>query len=141
MEWRAGTHRIEVDRRTLLMGVLNVTPDSFFDGGRFFDHESAVARGLEMVEQGADLIDVGGESTRPGSSPVSIEDELARTVPVIKRLAAEVDVPISIDTRKPGVAVAALESGAVIVNDVSAGAAPEMFDLVREAGAGMILMH
>ena len=123
------------------MGVLNVTPDSFSDGGQFFDHESAVARGLRMAADGADLVDVGGESTRPGSEPVTAEEERERVVPVIKGLAAELDIPISIDTRKPEVAAAAMDAGACIVNDVSGGRAPGMFDLVREAGSGMVLMH
>jgi len=123
------------------MGVLNVTPDSFSDGGRFFEHESAVARGVEMVAAGADLLDVGGESTRPGAEAVSEGQELDRVLPVLKRLNAEVDVPISIDTRKPGVAAEALEAGAVIVNDVSGGRAREMFDVVRRSDAGMVLMH
>jgi dihydropteroate synthase len=123
------------------MGVLNVTPDSFSDGGRFFDHETAVRRGVEMVGDGADLVDVGGESTRPGSDPVPAPDEIDRVVPVVKRLAAEVDVPISIDTRKADVAEAALDAGATVVNDVSAGADLRMFDVARAAGAGLVLMH
>jgi dihydropteroate synthase len=123
------------------MGVLNVTPDSFSDGGRFFDPQRAVAEGLRMVEDGADILDVGGESTRPGSDPVTMEDELDRVVPVIKSLAAEVDVPISVDTRKPPVAAAALDAGATIVNDVTAGGDPGMFEAVRAAGAGLVLMH
>jgi dihydropteroate synthase len=123
------------------MGVLNVTPDSFSDGGRFFDPETAVSRGIEMLGDGADIIDIGGESTRPGSDPVSIEDEQERVVPVIKRLAAEVGVPISVDTRKHEVAEAALHVGATIVNDVTAGSDPDMFRVVRDSGAGMVLMH
>ena len=108
------------------MGVLNVTPDSFSDGGRFLDHEAAVGHGVAMADEGAAIVDVGGESTRPGSDQVTVEEELSRVLPVIKRLAAEVasvDVPISIDTRKPEVARAALDAGAVVVNDVS-GARP-----------------
>jgi len=139
--WRAGSDRIECGGRTLVMGVLNVTPDSFSDGGLYLDHEAAVARGLDMVAAGADLLDVGGESTRPGSDPVPATEEMDRVVPVIKRLATEVDVPISVDSRKPQVAAAAVEAGASIVNDISGGAAPGMFDVVREAGAGMLLMH
>jgi len=123
------------------MGVLNVTPDSFSDGGRFFEHESAVARGVEMVAAGADLLDVGGESTRPGAEAVPEGQELDRILPVLKRLAAEVDVPLSIDTHKPEVAGEALEAGAVIVNDISGGRARGMFDVVRRADAGMVLMH
>jgi dihydropteroate synthase len=123
------------------MGVINVTPDSFSDGGRFFDPEVAVAEGIRMAEDGADFIDVGGESTRPGSEPVLASDEIDRVVPVIKRLAGEVDIPISVDSRKAEVARAALEAGASIVNDVTAGSHPDMFGVVREAGAGMVLMH
>ena len=139
--WRAGSHTFECHRRTHIMGVLNVTPDSFSDGGRFFDHEVAVTAGIQMVTDGADIIDVGGESTRPGSDPVPEGEQLERVAPVIKRLSTEVDVPISIDTRSPRVAAEALEAGAAIVNDVTAGSDPEMFDVVRESGAGMVLMH
>ena len=121
---------------------MNVTPDSFSDGGRFLDPEAAVRHGLELVEEGADILDVGGESTRPGSDSVPASEEIDRVVPVIKRLAAEVpDVPVSIDTRKADVAEAALDAGAAIVNDVSSGADPRMFDVTREAGAGLVLMH
>lgn len=123
------------------MGVINVTPDSFSDGGRFFDPEAAVAHGIRMVEDGADILDVGGESTRPGSDPVPAGEERDRVVPIIKRLAAEVDVPVSVDTRKADVAEAGVQAGATIVNDVSAGADPRMFDVVRQAGAGLVLMH
>jgi dihydropteroate synthase len=139
--WQAGRHVLECDARTQVMGILNVTPDSFSDGGRFFDQERAVSVGIEMVSQGADIIDVGGESTRPGAERVSAAEELDRVLPVIKRLAAEIDVPISVDTRKPEVAGAALDVGASIVNDVTAGAAHEMFEVVRSAHAGMVLMH
>jgi dihydropteroate synthase len=124
------------------MGILNVTPDSFSDGGRFIDPDVAAAAGVRMVEDGADLLDVGGESTRPGSEPVPIPEEIDRVVPVVKRLSAETDVPISVDTRKREVAEAAIDAGASIVNDVSAGTFdPAMFELVRDSGAGMILMH
>jgi dihydropteroate synthase len=139
--WWAGEHEIQTGERTLLMGVLNVTPDSFSDGGLFLDHEAAVAQGLQMVADGADIVDVGGESTRPGSGSVSADEEIARTIPVIKRLSAEVAVPISIDTRKPEVAAAALEAGATVVNDVSGARAEGMFDVVRDAAAGLVLMH
>ena len=123
------------------MGIINVTPDSFSDGGRFVDAEVAVAAGIDMAADGADILDVGGESTRPGSDPVPVEHELDRVVPVIKRLAAELDVPISVDTRRADVAQAALEVGATIVNDVTAGSDPAMFEVVRKADAGMVLMH
>ena len=123
------------------MGIVNVTPDSFSDGGRFFDPEEAVRAGMAIVEDGADLIDVGGESTRPGSDVVPPEEELRRVLPVVKRLGAEVDMPISIDTRKAEVARAALDAGASVVNDITAGRDDGMFDVVRKAGAGMVLMH
>jgi dihydropteroate synthase len=139
--WRVGQTVLDCRARTLVMGILNVTPDSFSDGGRFFDPEMAVSRGIEMARDGADIIDIGGESTRPGSDSVSVDDETERVVPVIKRLAAEVAVPISVDTRKQQVAEAALEVGATIINDVTAGSDPDMFRLARDSEAGMVLMH
>lgn len=126
--------------RTLVMGIVNVTPDSFADGGRYLDHEAAVAHGIALSPW-SDILDVGGESTRPGSDPVSVQEELDRVVPVIKRLAAETGTTISIDTRKAEVAAAALDAGARIVNDVSAGRDPRMFEVVRDARAALILMH
>ena len=125
----------------MLMGVLNVTPDSFSDGGRFFGERAAVDRGIEMVDEGADIVDVGGESTRPGAEPVPAEEERVRVVPVIERLVSHVPVPISVDTRRAEVARAALAAGATIVNDVTAGRDPEMFTVVREAGAAYVAMH
>jgi dihydropteroate synthase len=121
MRWSHASGALELGARTRLMGVVNVTPDSFSDGGLFLDPEAAVRHGIELAAQGADLLDVGGESTRPGADEVSVQEEIDRVVPVIKRLAAEVEVPISIDTRKASVAVEALDAGASIVNDVSAG--------------------
>jgi dihydropteroate synthase len=132
---------LECGSRTYVMGALNVTPDSFSDGGRYLDPDAAVARGLEMAEQGADIVDVGGESTRPGAEPVSAVEEISRVMPVITRLVGEADLPISVDTRKAEVARAAVEAGADIVNDVSGGADPQMFELVRDAGASMVVMH
>jgi dihydropteroate synthase len=122
--------------------VINVTPDSFSDGGQFFDPERAVAAGLAMASDGADLIDVGGESTRPGAPAVEEADELGRVIPVVSRLARETSVPISVDTSKPVVARAALEAGAALVNDISGlryDAA--LADVAAEAGAALILMH
>lgn len=139
--WLAGPHLLDCRKRTYVMGVINVTPDSFSDGGRFPDPDAAAARGIEMVAEGADIVDVGGESTRPGSDPVSVEEERERVLPVIKRLAGEIGVPISIDTRKHEVAGAALEAGATIVNDVSAGRDPHMFRIAAASKAGMVLMH
>jgi dihydropteroate synthase len=139
--WRVGERFIDCSSRTHVMGILNVTPDSFSDGGRFYDPELAVAAGLQMVQDGADFVDVGGESTRPGSEPVPPDEEIDRVVPVIKRLAAESDVPISIDTRKAEVALAAVEVGAAIVNDVTGGSDIGMFEVVHRFGAAMVLMH
>ena len=130
--------------KPLLMGVLNVTPDSFSDGGLHHDLDAAVARAREMVEQGADIIDIGGESTRPGADRISAEDQLKRVIPVIRQLQQELpaDLPISIDTTSTLVAGAALEQGATIVNDISAGQDdPGMLSLVAEAGVQYIIMH
>ena len=129
-------------RPALVMGIVNVTPDSFFDGGRFLDAQAAVAHSLQLVEQGAEIIDIGGESTRPGALPVDEAEELRRVLPVIKRLAGQVKVPISIDTVKPGVARAALDAGASIVNDVAANREdPALWRFVAEAHAGYVCMH
>ncbi len=126
---------------TAVMGVLNVTPDSFSDGGVYGSLEAAVARAAEMVDEGADLVDVGGESTRPGADEVSVDEEVARTAPVIERISS-IGVPISIDTRKATVAKAALDAGASIVNDVSAGAFdPAMLPLVADRRVPIVLMH
>ena len=124
------------------MGVLNVTPDSFSDGGLWLDPDLAVKHGLRMVEQGADIIDVGGESTRPGAEAVSAEEEASRVLPVIERLAGSTDALVSIDTRKPQVAQAAVDAGAVIVNDTAGEDSDEAMDQVALAtGAGYIVMH
>ena len=140
--WRVGERAFDCSGRTLVMGILNVTPDSFSDGGEFLDPEAAVFHGVQMAADGADLVDVGGESTRPGSDAVPPREEIGRVVPVIARLLDEIpSVPISIDTRKAEVAAAALDAGATIVNDVSGGRDPGMFELVRERGAAVVLMH
>jgi dihydropteroate synthase len=140
--WQLRDRTIRIDRRPLVMGIVNVTPDSFSDGGRYFDENAAIAHGLELVRQGADLLDVGGESTRPGSEPVSAAEELRRVVPVVKALASQVSVPISIDTSKAEVARECLAAGAQIVNDVTALTGdPAMADVVREFRAGVVLMH
>jgi dihydropteroate synthase len=140
--WRVGERAFDCSERTLVMGILNVTPDSFSDAGKFFTDRAAIDRGAEMAEQGADIVDVGGESTRPGSDPVAADEELRRVMPVIEQLAKHIPaVPISIDTRKTEVAAAALGAGATIVNDVSAGSDPAMFELARDHGAGIVLMH
>jgi len=129
-------------RRPSVMGVVNVTPDSFSDGGRYLDPDAAVEHALALAAEGADLLDVGGESTRPGAVAVSTAVELDRILPVVTALADRSGVPVSIDTTKAEVADAALRAGASIVNDVSAGRADDrMFDVVREHGAGIVLMH
>jgi dihydropteroate synthase len=131
-------------RPALVMGVVNVTPDSFSDGGQFFEADPAVAHALELVGQGAELLDIGGESTRPGAALVSEDEELRRVIPVIQKLSAQVKVPISIDTSKPGVARAALDAGASIVNDVGAVTRTDdftMWKIVAEMHAGYVLMH
>jgi dihydropteroate synthase len=123
------------------MGIVNVTPDSFSDGGRFFEADAAVEHGLSLAAEGADLLDVGGESTRPGSDPVSEAEELRRVLPVIEALAEKAGVPVAVDTRKTAVARASLDAGAVIVNDVFAGRDEGMLELVAGRGAGVVLMH
>jgi dihydropteroate synthase len=140
--FRARRFEFVFPRPALVMGIVNVTPDSFSDGGKFFDPAKAVAHGLELVAQGADLLDLGGESTRPGAEPVDEAEELRRVLPVIEQLAARVKIPLSIDTTKPAVARAALRAGASIVNDVAARReADAMWGIVAEFRAGYICMH
>lgn len=127
--------------KTAIMGVLNVTPDSFSDGGQYLDSRAAVARARTMAAQGADIIDVGGESTRPGASPVSADEECARVVPVIQALVREMDVPVSVDTSKPEVITAAVEAGACLVNDVRALREPGALEAVAATDAWVCLMH
>jgi len=137
-----GERAFDCSERTLVMGILNVTPDSFSEDGRFFEPEEAIRHAAQMVSDGADLVDIGGESTRPGSEPVPADEEIRRVLPVIERIVQKnPDVPISIDTRKAEVADRALAAGATIVNDVSAGGDPEMFDVVRKHDAAVVLMH
>src|SRR2546423_8739043 len=135
--WKIGDRAVDLSKRGMIMGVLNVTPDSFSDGGEFFETEAAVTRGIQIASEGADVIDVGGESTRPGADPVLLKEELKRVIPVIEKLRAKIDPPspnaspapnsgvagifISIDTSKSEVASAALDAGASIINDVTAG--------------------
>jgi dihydropteroate synthase len=124
------------------MGILNVTPDSFSDGGRFFDPSSAIHRGIQMAEDGADIIDIGGESTRPGAEPISVEEEVRRTIPVIEALAKEIRIPISIDTYKAEVAKRALDAGAGIVNDISGlRYDPRMAKVVAGYSVPVVIMH
>ena len=139
---RARQFTFTFPRPALLMGIVNVTPDSFSDGGKFPDTNSAVERALELIREGADMIDVGGESTRPNATPVPADEELRRVLPVIRALAGQVKIPLSIDTMKPAVARAALEAGASLVNDVAANREDDaMWRVVAEAGAGYIAMH
>ena len=140
--WRIGERVFDVSRQGLIMGVLNVTLDSFSDGGEFFTAGKAIARGLVMAAEGAHIIDVGGESTRPGSEPVTAEEELRRVIPVIEKLRAKIDIPLSIDTSKADVADAAIEAGASIVNDVTGGRGDErMLPLIAESKSAVIIMH
>jgi dihydropteroate synthase len=140
--WRCRERELPLDERTLVMGIVNVTPDSFSDGGMFEDADAAVAHGLRLLEEGADLLDVGGESTRPGSDPVGAEEESRRVLPVLEGLRRGApEALLSVDTRSAVVAEAALAAGAALVNDISAGADPDMFGVVTASGAGMILMH
>jgi len=140
--WKIGDKIVDLSKRGMIMGVLNVTPDSFSDGGEFFETEAAVARGDQIASEGADVIDVGGESTRPGAEPVSAKEELKRVIPVIEKLHAKIDIPISIDTSKSEVAIAALDSGASIVNDVTAGRGDKrMLSLAAKRKAAIVLMH
>jgi len=142
MVLQARSYSFHFPRPTLIMGILNITPDSFSDGGLFLDPQAALEHALELVDEGADLLDIGGESTRPNALPVSEEEELRRVMPVLEKLAEQVRVPLSIDTTKPAVARAALQAGASMVNDVGSnlgGAA--MWPLVAETGAGYVLMH
>ncbi len=136
-----GGGMLKLGQRTCVMGILNVTPDSFYDGGRYFETEKAVAHGLRLIEEGAGIIDIGGVSTRPGSQPVSREEELGRIIPVIKELASHAKVPISVDTYRAGVAEKALEAGAQIVNDISGFIDKDMARVVASAGAPVVIMH
>jgi len=139
---RLGARTLAVGPRPAIMGVLNVTPDSFSDGGRYLDPTDAVARAERLVQEGADLVDVGGESTRPGSDPVPEDEELARVMPVVETLASRLDVPISIDTRRARVAREAASAGAGLINDVTGLLGdPEMPAAVAETGAGCVIMH
>lgn len=137
-----GKHRLDFGKRTCIMGVLNVTPDSFSDGGKFFTFDDAVAQGYRLFEEGADILDIGGESTRPFSNPVSEEEEILRVVPVIEKLSKRIPIPISIDTTKAGVAEQAIKAGASMINDVSSlSFDPKMAKVAVDYGVPVILMH
>ena len=140
--WKIGDQVVDLSKRGMIMGVLNVTPDSFSDGGEFFESDAAVKRGVQMQVEGADIIDIGGESTRPGAEPISAKEELERVIPVIEKLRANIEIPISIDTSKSQVADAALAVGGSIVNDVTAGRGDEyMLPIAAKRNAAVVLMH
>jgi dihydropteroate synthase len=142
MLWRARQFEFTFPRPALVMGIVNVTPDSFSDGGLFLQADAAIEHALQLLSEGAEILDIGGESTRPGAAPVTEAEELRRVLPVIEQLAGRVKVPISIDTQKPAVARAALAAGASIVNDIATNRDDDaMWRLVAEAGAGYIAMH
>ncbi len=135
-------YSLDLGKRTCIMGVLNVTPDSFSDGGKFFTFDDAVVQGYKLFEDGADILDIGGESTRPFSDPVSEEEEILRVVPLIERLSKHISIPISIDTTKAGVAEQAIKAGASIINDISSlRFDPKMADVAVDYGVPVILMH
>jgi dihydropteroate synthase len=142
MVFRARTFEWTFPRPVIVMGIVNVTPDSFSDGGRFFDAAAAIEHGLTLVAQGAEILDIGGESTRPGAEPVDEAEELRRVLPVVEALVGRVKIPLSIDTTKPAIARAALQAGASIVNDVAANRMDhEMWRVAAEFGAGYVCMH
>ncbi len=136
-----GKYNLSFNGKPLVMGILNVTPDSFSDGGRFFDPEKALKHARKMAEAGVDIIDIGGESTRPYADKVSLEDELNRVIPVIEAVAKEINLPVSVDTVKAEVADAAIQAGASIVNDISSLADPCMANVVAKSGVPVVLMH
>ncbi len=139
--WRTSRRTLDLSK-PVLMGVLNITPDSFSDGGRFFDRNHAARRLEELQRDGADIVDVGGESTRPGAMPVSVDEEIRRVIPAIEAASERVDIPVSIDTTKSRVASAALDAGAEIINDISGlRFDPGIAGLAAESGAGLVLMH
>ena len=140
--WRVGTTQLKAVEHPLLMGIVNVTPDSFSDGGSFIHVDSAVEHALRLVEEGADILDIGGESTRPGAEPVPADQELSRVIPVIERLRDRIPIPVSIDTYKAAVAEAAIAAGAAIVNDISGLTFdPDMTDVCAASDCGVVCMH
>jgi len=142
LTWKLPGRILTLERPPLIMGIVNVTPDSFSDGGSYFDPEAAIAHGLRLAQQGADLLDIGGESSRPGSQPISSAEELARVLPVVKGLASRCPAPLSVDTYKAEVARRCLEAGCAIINDITAlRGDEEMVDVVRSHQAGVVLMH
>jgi dihydropteroate synthase len=141
LAWQLRDRTLTIGTRPLVMGIVNVTPDSFSDGGKWLDTSAAVAHAMKLVEQGADILDIGGESTRPGAEPVSPQEEWNRVVPVVAEVAKRTAVPISIDTMKSDVARACLAAGAAIINDVSGLRDPAMISVAKEFRAGVVVMH
>ena len=142
MIWQLRDRVLQFDQRCLVMGIVNVTPDSFSDGGQFLDQHAAIEHALKLVAQGADILDLGGESTRPGSQPVPLDEELSRVVPVVESLVKQTTVPLSIDTSKAAVAEACLRAGAHVINDVTGLAGDSvMVEVARRHGAGVVVMH
>lgn len=140
--WRCGSYRLNTKKRPLIMGILNITPDSFSDGGRFFTVQQALKQAIWMEQDGADMIDIGGESTRPGATPVTTEEELRRVLPVIKLLIKKLSIPLSIDTIKAEVARQAVDVGVSIINDISGLTRdPEMITVASKSNAGLVIMH
>ena len=142
MRWTARKHQFDFPGRTLVMGIVNVTPDSFSDGGQCFNYNSAIDHAQKLAKEGADILDIGGESTRPGADAISAEEEIRRVIPVIKELAKNTELIISADTQKPIVAKEAINAGASIINDIAASSnSSEMWDIISETKAGYICMH
>ena len=142
VRWQLRTRSLEFPRRPLVMGIVNVTPDSFSDGGRFLDTDAAVAHALQLAADGADILDIGGESTRPYSEPIPVDEERRRVLPVIERLVGQLEIPLSIDTSKASVARAAIDAGAEIINDVTGlEGDPQMMALAAESDVGVCVMH
>ncbi len=138
---KTSRRELVLGEKTLIMGILNATPDSFSDGNLYFDREKAIDHGLKMADEGADIIDIGGESTRPGSKPVTVRQEIARVIPVVEALCRKIKIPISVDTTKAQVAQAVVAAGAEIVNDISAIGDNKMAAVIKKSGAALVLMH
>ena len=142
MNWQTGDITLQFPRPTLVMGIVNVTPDSFSDGGKFVDADAAAAHALQLADDGAELLDIGGESTRPGAPPIDVAEELRRVIPVIEKLTGQTNAVISIDTQKPAVAQAATAVGARVINDIAAHRTDDtMWRVAAQTGAGYIAMH
>lgn len=141
MYWKIKDRRLEIGKKTYVMGIVNVTPDSFSDGGNYFGTDDAVGHALQLAAEGVDILDIGGQSTRPGHTPVSEQEEWERIAPVLSALEGKTELPVSVDTYYPYVAERALDCGADIINDVSGVINPEMAEIIKNTGAGWIIMH